>query len=305
MSDEINYSLVFPGLGVEACGHEAAFYARHESIIRPYIDAASERVKRDIRLTIMNDGFGALKSPELELATYAFSVGAAQVAIDRHGFPATGAGFSFGVYALLVASGVTGFECGFSIIEKARELVYESGSSGVLAAIVGLTESDILSLLENPQHNEIALVNRNNPICFVVGGPEDQINSFIAAALARDASTAQKIPVEKPYHLEKVLGKVIDPLRSFLSGLDFKPPLFPVVSTLDGALLSHSVSIMDYVARNVAQPIDWHSACLVLHAMNNGTLVEAGPGISLSQNGRFIEPPARYMNVKNGRSSGF
>ena len=293
-------AFAFPGVAVRLCGAEREVYRDHAPIFRPLLAEASDMAGRDLARALDGDGAAPLADRENQFFTYAFSVGAAR-AFEEAGYAADLlAGYSFGIYAALVAAGAASFAEGLSMLREAYELMARigDGRDAGMAVVIGLTENEARAALRDGRHGSATLVNSNNDVCHVFSGLAPDLDSFLAEARARGAVSAVRLDVRVPYHHPALLADAVPAFRRFLAGLAWTDAARPVVSSIDQSLLAASGDLMDFAARNLATPISWRRVVERLAREGVARVVECGPGISLTQNGRFLPPGIAYVNVR-------
>jgi [acyl-carrier-protein] S-malonyltransferase len=293
-------AVAFPGVGVRLCGLEAGWVARHPEVFGPVLAAASARAGRDLGADLRAGSLAELEDRPAQLLTYAFSVGLWRVLGER-ARPVALAATSFGVYAALVAAGSLRFEDGLAALEQAEALVAEAarGGRGGLGVVIGLEPGELAGLLDAPGRSSLCEVNQNSDVCRVFAGRQDELEAFLEACGALGAVKAEALRVAWPYHHPRLLPGASQRFRAWLEGLAWREARPPVVSSIDRRWLTRPDELLDFTARNIAEPISWRAVVACLHAAGVRRLLECGPGLSLTQNGRFIALELEYLNVRN------
>jgi len=294
-------AFAFPGAGVKPCGREADFYRRHEQTLRPLLDEASEHARVDLARELMGGGVERLPDFQNQCFTYAFGAGVSDVLEQEGHGPDVTAGYSFGVYAALYAARALSFSDGLSAVAKAFDLMKArcGRRAAGMAVIIGPGSEDLQGLIERRGPGALCLVNSSSELCHVVAGPRRELERFCTEADAAGAISTALLDVEVPYHHPQMLGGASDEFREFLERLAWREPACPVVSSIDQQALATSVRLMEFTASNLCTPISWRRVVESLPGLEVYRIIECGPGISLSQNGRFIECRMEYVNVKN------
>jgi [acyl-carrier-protein] S-malonyltransferase len=298
-------AFAFPGVGVRPCGREAGFYAVHRHLMEPLLDAAGEAAGEDLARILREGGTASLADREQQFFTYAFGA-AASLAFREGGLaPSCTAGYSFGIYAALFAAGALSFEDGIAAFSRAYDLM-ERASAGrgcSMGIVVGLEESDLRRLLDGAGRS-LRLVNSNNDTCHVLSGDAGELDRALAAATAQDAFSAQRLPVGIPYHHPDVLSGASAEFAGFLDTLDWRTPACPVISSVDRRMLREAADLEAFAAANLSTPISWREVVRALDRRGFSTLVECGPGVSLTQNARFSATGMRWINLKSRGQKG-
>jgi [acyl-carrier-protein] S-malonyltransferase len=119
-----------------------------------------------------------------------------------------------------------------------------------------------------------------------------------SAALNADALNCVDLAVSLPYH-HPILAKGTDEILSrFLDTISWTTPRMPLISTIDQQLLTGETEIKGFIARHLSHPIHWHHTVEALHAQGINDIFECGPGISLTQNARFLPGKIRWISIK-------
>ncbi len=295
-------AFAFPGVGVRLCGHEAAFFDRHATVMAPMLDEGSERGGVDLRGAFTDES--TLTELQGQLFTFSFDVAVAQVYLDAELPPTLGAGHSMGIYAALAAAGVISFAEGLGVVEVAYRCVEEAaaGQDGAMAVVVGLSGAEVGTLLaERPLGDTALKVNSNNDTTFVFAGRKADLLSLVDEALRRDALKARLLPVTAPYHHPLLLAGASEAFELVLRQLDWSHARWPIVSSIDQRLLVEAEDLLDLTVRNLSTPIDWSAVVGTMAAEGIELILECGPGLSLSQNGRLIDGCPRVVTVKNAK----
>jgi [acyl-carrier-protein] S-malonyltransferase len=301
MSETSRTAFAFPGAGVKPCGREADFYRRHERTMKPLLDEASEHARADLVQELVDGGVERLSDARNQCFTYAFGACVRDVLDQRGHRPDVAAGYSFGVYAALYAARSLSFADGLSAVTTAFRIMKArcEGKAAGMAVIIGLCGPDLQKLIERAGPGPLCLVNSSSELSHVVAGPRRELARFCEEADEAGAVSAALLDVEVPYHHPEMLGGASDELRGFLERLEWKEPACPVISSIDQRPLTTSQMLIEFTASNLSTPISWRRVVESLPAMKVGRIIECGPGISLSQNGRFIEGGLEYVNVRN------
>ena len=301
MKDEATSAsaLIFPGVGVRLCGAESTFFDLHRDSMRPFLREASVYCETDLISGLFDGSIDALPDTLKQFFTYAFSVGAATVA-RSFCEPSAVAGYSFGLYAALVAAEVLSFSDGLTLLDRAnRTMQAASADKGYgMGITVGLDTADIEALLDTGAFGSLLRTNTNHAHCHVFSGTDKEVTAFLDAARDRGAFKAERLEVEIPYHHPTLLAGVTGAFAAGFDELTWRPARIPVVSSLTGELLKETPALRTFTARHPATPIHWEQVLGTLDRLGVRALYECGPGISLTQNGRFVSFDAAYINVK-------
>jgi [acyl-carrier-protein] S-malonyltransferase len=213
------------------------------------------------------------------------------------------AGFSFGIYAALYAADAISYESGLTMLREAYLLMDEEshGKDYGMGIIVGLEHAEIYRLLAKKTYRTLCVVNSSNDTCYILSGTKPELRAMLQEAMERDAYSAEVLEVDIAYHHPTLLGEVSVTFAEFIHGLEWTDPACPVVSSIDQTLLKTAADLKDFAARNLTTPINWKQVVRAMERAGVTRIIECGPGVSLTQNGRFISSSMAYTNIKKAR----
>lgn len=305
MTNELKTAFVFPGAAVEPCGAEAAFYAKHREVMRPFLVKASGAAGIDLEQTLDKGLLSELDERNSQLFTFAYSHAVAQAHRRAGVSPAAVAGYSLGIYAAITVSGALAFDQGLSVVGSVFDIMKEQCAGGAYAmgAVVGLTQSDTDRMVASGKFPSICRTNTNNETCGVFSGTKADIEAFFAEARTEGALSTVTFRVSIPYHHPKFIGGASARFVRVLEDFSFCDAAVPVISSIDQKPLVKAGDLVEFVVKNFSSPVHWQKVTETIAAMRVTTVYECGPGISLRQNGRFIPNRLRYITVKRATRS--
>jgi len=295
----------FPGVGVRLCGREVGFFESNASLMGPHLEAASDAAGEDLAAALSAGRIEDLSDEKQQYFTFGFGLGASLVFEEMGARPSCAAGYSFGIYAALCSAGALSAEDGIRAFARAFELMAEA-SEGIgysMGITVGLGDEEIHELIEGAGPS-VRRVNSNNETCHVFSGEATELDDFLAAASSHDAFAADRLPVRVPYHHPVVLAEASRRFADFLETLDWRTPRCPVISSIDQAMVSSARGLAKMAAANLSTPISWRLVIEALDDLGYSKLLECGPGISLTQNGRFSKVSLDFANIRNHARKG-
>ncbi|MBA3720775.1 MAG: ACP S-malonyltransferase [Parachlamydiaceae bacterium] len=185
------------------------------------------------------------------------------------------AGHSLGEYNALFAAGVFNFETGLKLVKKRGELMSQIQGGG-MAAIVGLGEDVVTSLLKNSGLQNVFIANFNSYSQFVISGEMNQVAS--AQKIFEDAGASLVVPL-------KVSGAFHSPFMNvaekqfdlYLQNSIFLPPSIPVYSNFS-ANLYDATSVQKNLSHQISHPVKWTQIIKQLLNKSIDNFEEVGPG---------------------------
>lgn len=224
------------------------------------------------------------------------------------------AGFSLGEYAALTAAGaIEEIKTGMEIVTKRGQLMNQAGLGpdgepmGKMAAAMGKREP-ILEVVEEAREDGILEgVNFNSPAQTVVAGDKDAIARFVDAAKAKKIR-AKVLPVGTAFHSPMMVPAAKE-LKNVLKEAGLKAPqakIYANVTAEDmmkdfgGADIEEYLS--DIMSRQAMSPVYWEET--INHFKRDGadTLIEIGPGKTLSGLAKKTDPELNRFNIESAES---
>jgi [acyl-carrier-protein] S-malonyltransferase len=297
-------ALVFPGVGVRLIGREPVFYSIHRPQLKPLFEEASDACDENLEARLLDGRIDELSDAKRQFFTYAFSAGVAEVTLGEL-TPEAAAGYSFGIYAALYAARVFSFREGLRVLDNACKIMKRASNRKNLGMgiVVGLNKDELQSIIANERLATVVQTNTNHELCHVFSGSAEDIAVFLSCAEKAGAFKFERLEVDIPYHHPVLLASAPADLRKTFEGESWSNAQFPLVSTIDGGLLKEPEPIRGFIAKHLATPISWQRAVQTLSDLGVTEMHECGPGISLTQNGRFLPFEMTYHNVKKAMRS--
>lgn len=290
----------FPGAGIRSSGFEATFFQRHRPQLKSFLARASDYAGVDLREALEQEGLDRLKPRDVQLFTFACSLGVLDT-VRAHGVePVLMAGHSLGIYAALTGAGCVSFEDGLFLVDRACDLATKAcrDRNCGMVATAGLTRDEVDGILGDLDASSLRRVITNSPMSMVVAGDLAELDSFVAAAEEAEATRLVWLDREVAYHHPDFLDTASRELATVVKEIPWRDPRVPVVSSIDARVLDTAEGTKDFTIRNLSSPIDWEAVVVVLADRRVRTVFECGPGTTLTRMGRFVDADLKYLNVK-------
>ena len=107
--------------------------------------------------------------------------------------------------------------------------------------------------------------------------------------------------VHSPYH-SSFLNPVLDNLIDYVNTINFRKPLYKIVSTVTQKIIQEQHEIFEFVVENVENRCNWHKTMQVLIGDNCDRFIECGPGDSLTKFAKFIDGKFKIFNIGKFRN---
>ncbi|WP_153075831.1 ACP S-malonyltransferase [Paraburkholderia bonniea] len=283
----MKFAFVFPGQGSQSVGMLNAF-ADH-AVVRETLQEASEALDQDLGRLIAEgpvDDLNLTTNTQPVMLVAACAIYRVWQAVTG-ATPAFVAGHSLGEYTALVAAGALAFRDAVPLVRfraQAMQSAVPVGAGG-MAAILGLDDDTVRAVCAEASGvagaGIVEAVNFNAPAQVVIAGHKAAVEQACELAKAKGAKRALPLPVSAPFH-SSLLKPASDQLREYLTKIEIRTPLIPLVNNVDVAVVSDPAEIKDALVRQAAGPVRWVESIQLLAQQGVTHVIESGPGKVLS-----------------------
>ncbi len=273
-------AFMFPGQGAQYIGMSRDLYLRVASF-RATIDRCADflqpAIGRDLSAVLYGDGDpAALTSTEVaQPALFAVEYALAEL-IRSYGIePVATVGHSVGEFVAACLAGVFSLEDALAVVAERGRLIRQLRPGSMLAVRAG--EEELRSFVDG----SLDFAAFNAPEMTVVSGANDAI-ARLERRLTQEGLANRRLHTSHAFH-----SSMMDPaLKAFeqrMSAVRFAAPSSPYVSATTGTWIAAAeASSPAYWARHCRQPVRFADAVRTLVEAGVQTLVEVGPGSTLS-----------------------
>lgn len=211
------------------------------------------------------------------------------------------AGHSLGEYTALVCANAIDFQSALGLVVKRARLMQSAVPEGVgaMAAILGLSDSDVLTACKESAQGEIVSPANYNTIGqVVIAGHKEAVLRAIEKAKSIGAKRAILLPVSVPSHCA-LMEPIVDEFSEYLNTVVFHPPVIPVLHNVD--VLSHQnpIDIRRILCEQLHSPVRWVKTIQTLFQQGIECVIECGPGLVLTGLNKRIVPTVTCLSVSN------
>ena len=294
---------VFPGQGSQSVGMLKELAARF-SIVESLFTAASERLGYNLWHLVQQGPESILNQTEhTQVAMLVADVAVYRIIQQQGGpKPAMMAGHSLGEYAALVCADALDVEDAAALVATRGRLMQASAplGQGAMAAIVGLTDEQVQALCTEASdaNEQVTPANYNAIGQVVIAGHTGAVNAAIAIAEKMDARMAKLIPVSVPCHCPLLL-KAADAFAQSLYDAHFKIPAVDVISNVDLSTYKTVDQIQSLLKEQLYSPVRWVETIQLMKHKGVETIVECGPGKTLSGLVKRIDKTVTALSVND------
>ncbi|MFZ1344352.1 ACP S-malonyltransferase [Thiothrix eikelboomii] len=284
---------LFPGQGSQSLGMLAEL-ATSFPIVRETFEQASSIIERDLWQLAQGTDEGALNSTEItQPLMLAAGVAVWRVWQTQDGcLPVAVAGHSLGEYSALVAAEVLAFPTAVALVAKRAQLMQAAVPEGLgsMAAILGLTDEQVITACEQAAQDEIVeAVNFNAPEQVVIAGNTAAVERALEVATQLGAKKIVKLAVSVPSHCS-LMKSAARQLETSLAASRFHTGKLAVLHNVDGLARTDIESMQTALAEQLYRPVRWVTTIRQLQSQYAAkAMLEFGPGKVLTGLNRRIE----------------
>jgi [acyl-carrier-protein] S-malonyltransferase len=292
-------AMIFPGYGSQYVGMEKEFYDQHR-IVQEYFEEASNCLpinfvklcfaSSDMELAQLNHAYPAL-----------FLVSCSIFALlkEQGIHPTLIAGFNQGEYAAMFAASSITFPDGLYLLSKFSSF-YQEALKELHAEMLDIHDVPTLELRDLC---EKAAKKGDAPEISVYFTETNHFVSGTSASIDRlrdliykdfPDATMDSVPVEGGLH-SSLMQSVVDNYKIYLEKVDFKDPALPLISGIDGRMITAGADLKTRVTAQIDSPIMWTRVADVLAA--HDLIIEVGPGSKLTEMLQKTHPNAKVISV--------
>jgi [acyl-carrier-protein] S-malonyltransferase len=232
------------------------------------------------------------------------SVAAFRALETRGILPDFAAGHSLGEYSALVAAGALMFSDAVKLARR-RGIYMQTAvpaGEGAMAAILGLSPSDVAEICKKASDNEIVSpANLNSPEQTVISGSANAVKRAVEIASQSGAKRSVMLPVSAPFHCA-LMKPAQDRFTHDLRGASFSTLRFPVITNADAEAITAADEAREALIRQITLPVRWLDSVREMIDSGVTVFVEVGPGKVLTGLMRQIDRSVRCFNVEDSGS---
>ncbi|HEB83354.1 MAG TPA: alpha/beta fold hydrolase, partial [Gammaproteobacteria bacterium] len=230
----------------------------------------------------------ALTQPALFVVEYAL----ARLLMHWGIIPVAMVGHSIGEYVAACIADVFSVEDALRLVALRGRLMQGLPAGAMLS--VGMHEADIEAILPE----ELSLAALNAPASSVVSGPTEAINAF-RRRLEESGISERVLHTSHAFH-SGMMDPILDEFTAAVADIELHAPTIPYISNVTGDWISEQqVCDPAYWSQHLRQAVRFADGVRLLVETSNQTLLEVGPGNTLSALARQTIGPVTGALVLN------
>ena len=197
------------------------------------------------------------------------------------------AGHSLGEYGAAYAAGCFDFETGLWLVAERDRFLAEAAKEapGGMVAILRADPEEVERALNETEGSVVA--NYNSPRQTVVSGLRDAVGDAVSRIRGRKIPLNVSFAAHSPY--VAVAG---DKMRGVLDAVEFRKPEVPIVSAIDGSVLTSAEAVKEAFKNQMVAPVRWVKVVETLARMRVEEWIELGGSGVLTRMLRDFEIPS-------------
>lgn len=274
-------SMLFPGQGSQFVGMGKELCEQFD-IAEKTFQEANDALGFNLQKLCFEGSLEELtKTQNSQPAVLTASVAAFRVYMQELGNqPYIMAGHSLGEYSALVCTGAMKFTDAVKIVRQRGLFMQDAVPFGVgsMAAVSGLEVSVIEE--ECIKYNEagskvVAVSNYNSPEQIVISGDKEAVEG-LSEKFSQKGARVIPLKVSAPFHCP-LMQPAADRLNIELQNYTYNDLKYPVIANINAKLYKSKDNIVDYLTKQVVEPVRWIDSMLELKNQEVDFAIEIGP----------------------------
>lgn len=296
-------ALMFPGQGSQTVGMGKRIYDAYPDVQSLY-SHANDLLGKDLKNIMFTGSKEELTETEnAQPALLLSSIAIQTILIKEEIQPLMAVGHSLGEYSALVATGAIALDEAIPLVAKRGKLMEEAypKGQGTMAAVLGLTEEEIVGALENETNEVVEIANINCPGQIAISGTIKGIETAKNILKNKGAKRILPLNVSGPFH-SKLMEPANKEFTKYLSGVKINDASIPVYANVTGEPITDKKEIKSLLIKQLYSPVRFEESINNILKEEIDALVEVGQGKVLSGLVRKIDRKVKTFSIQDPES---
>ena len=174
--------------------------------------------------------------------------------------PDFGAGHSIGLINASACFGAIQFNKAYELILKCRNILenlQKSNRKLDIGIIIGMDFDSVQNLINSEKaEDSVEIGSVNSSVSIMICGADDCISHILHKASEEGALKVIKYNIGIAFH-NRIIKNFSDSFVSYCCQMDFKSPLYPIISAFDQHIITEKQDLLHENQINIVTPIRW------------------------------------------------
>lgn len=289
---------MFPGQGSQVVGMGKDFFDAYDEV-KQLFAMANEVLHKDIQQIMFEGPMEVLTETENAQPALLLTSVSINRMLEKEGIrPAMTVGHSLGEYSALVASGALSADEALPLVQtrgRLMEAAFPKGQ-GTMAAVLGLQEEVIQSVLDTIKDEIVDIANLNCPGQIVISGSKEGIEQASEQLKAAGAKRVIPLNVSGPFH-SRLMKKANEEFANYLDKVNVQDAAIPVYANVSARPVTKKEEIKNLLIQQLYSPVRFEESIRQMIDKGVDAFVEVGSGKVLSGLLRKIDRKATVFAV--------
>jgi [acyl-carrier-protein] S-malonyltransferase len=211
------------------------------------------------------------------------------------------AGHSLGEYTALVAAGSLDFRDAVKLVRERGRLMKEEGdrNPGGMAAVIGLDDDALEEVCQEVAHKGVVHpANYNSPGQIVISGELAALTAALELAVERGARKVVRLAISIASH-SPLMRHTSEHLSRAVAAAGLADARVPIIANVSAKAISSAEDIRRELVEQITGRVRWSQSILAMVEAGVQTIVEIGPGETLSGLSRRVSRDLQALSVNS------